>query len=339
MPEETSQTAILAAVRDDAAFSIFSWNRSGDRPRRLHAGSHARCFAPRPAPALTEPPAWASQGRAPLVTGFGAGHLRSLGQEACEGGSGRGVTTKPVLPSGGERILVVDDDGEIRSLVARFLRELGHEVATARDGVEMRERLGRSSFDLIILDVMLPGTGGLDLCREIRARSAVPVIMLTARGDELDRVLGLEIGADDYVAKPFSPRELAARIRAVLRRARPGGADGGAATARPTRMLRFAGWTLDTMRRELTNPAGVLVDVSTGEYDLLLAFLEAPNRVLSRDHLLEASRHRLAEGFDRSVDVQVSRLRRKIEPGERAPEMIRTVRGAGYLFAPDVERA
>lgn len=230
-------------------------------------------------------------------------------------------------------ILVVDDDGEILGLVARFLRTNGFEVLTARNGAEMTGFLKTASVDLIVLDLMLPGDSGLDLCRDLRRGSAVPVIMLTAKGDEIDRIIGLEVGADDYLPKPFNPRELLARISAVLRRTQSRLVN---QTQGAQRLVRFAGWQLDTMKRELTDPRGVIVDLSTGEYDLLVAFLDAPQRVLSRDFLMDATRMRTQEAFDRSIDVQISRLRRKIE-GEH--ELIKTVRGAGYMFTPDVVRA
>lgn len=229
-------------------------------------------------------------------------------------------------------ILVVDDDGEILSLVARFLRANGFRVHTARSGPEMNEALRHATIDLIVLDLMLPGRSGLDLCRDLRRTSSIPVIMLTAKGEETDRIIGLEVGADDYLPKPFNPRELLARINAVLRRARtmePG------ASGRTGRAFLFGGWRLDTLKRELANPEGVVVDLSTGEYDLLLAFLEAPQRVLTREFLLDAARNRSIDAFDRSIDVQVSRLRRKLDNAE---ELIKTVRGAGYLFAADVVR-
>ncbi|WP_374725566.1 response regulator [Rhizobium rosettiformans] len=230
-------------------------------------------------------------------------------------------------------ILIVDDDGQILILVAKFLRANGFRVHTARNGVEMAETLKRLSVDLIVLDLMLPGKNGLEICRELRRTSSVPIIMLTAKGDETDRIIGLEVGADDYLPKPFNPRELLARIGAVLRRTRTAG---NPTTERAGRSFRFAGWSLDTMKRELTAPSGVVVDLSTGEYDLLLAFLEAPQRVLSREFLLDAARNRAIEGYDRSIDVQVSRLRRKLDGRE---DLIKTVRGAGYLLATDVVRA
>jgi len=235
-------------------------------------------------------------------------------------------------PGGLDTVLVVDDDGQILQLVAKFLRANGFHVRTARNGVEMAESLRHGPVDLIVLDLMLPGANGLDLCRDLRRTSTVPVVMLTAKGDDVDRIIGLEIGADDYLAKPFNPRELLARINAVLRRSRLRATQ---PEAMRSRTIDFAGWRLDTLKRELTNPDGVVVDLSAGEYILLLTFLEAPQRVLTREYLLDAARNRVADGFDRSIDVQVSRLRRKIES---AGEFIKTVRGAGYLFAADVSR-
>jgi two-component system, OmpR family, response regulator len=238
--------------------------------------------------------------------------------------------------SGESHILIVDDDGQIRQLAAKFLRANGMRVSQARDGVEMNEMLRSATIDLIVLDIMLPGRNGLDLCRDIRTASAIPVIMLTAKGDETDKIVGLEVGADDYIAKPFNPRELLARIKAVLRRST---APGAIKAGRAQRGFAFDGWAVDLLRRELTNPDEVLVDLSGGEFDLLLAFLEAPNRILSRDHLLDAARNRVSGNFDRSIDVLVSRLRRKIEPvAADIPATIKTVRGAGYLFLPKVER-
>ncbi|MFO1129727.1 MAG: response regulator transcription factor [Rhodospirillales bacterium] len=232
-------------------------------------------------------------------------------------------------------ILVVDDDAEVRSLLARLLRENGYRASLARDGREMREALSAQATDLIVLDLMLPGPSGLDLCRELRARSTIPIIMLTAKGEDTDRIVGLELGADDYVAKPFNPRELLARIRSLLRRAT---ARGHLDQPMGGRKVAFADYVLDMQRREVASPDGVVIDLSGGEYDLLLAFIEHPQRVLSREQLLELSRNRSAEPFDRSIDVQVSRLRRKLEAGDRAVSLIRTVRGAGYLFLPTVRR-
>ena len=232
-------------------------------------------------------------------------------------------------------ILVVDDDREIRDLLSRFLGKHGFRVTVARDGREMKQALADRKIDLVVLDLMLPGEGGLSLCRELRARSALPIIMLTAMREETDRVVGLEMGADDYLAKPFGPRELLARIRAVLRRA----SDRlDAPAVRTDGHARFAGLTLDLARRRLESPDGLLVDLTNGEYDLLVAFVERPQRVLSRDQLLDLTRGRSAGPFDRSVDVQVLRLRRKIETDPTNPEIVKTVRGGGYIFTPAVER-
>ena len=199
----------------------------------------------------------------------------------------------------------------------------------------MRAALAAGAIDVVVLDVMLPGTSGLELCREIRTTSALPIIMLTALGSETDRIVGLEIGADDYIAKPFNPRELLARINALLRRTRAHLAPTSASSG--SRFV-FAGWTLDTRRRELTDPNDVVIDLSTGEYDLLQTFLEFPQRVLNRDQLMDAAKHRLATGFDRAIDIQVSRLRKKIDSSEGGQAMIKTIRGSGYMFVPAVER-
>ncbi len=232
-------------------------------------------------------------------------------------------------------ILVVEDDGDTRLLLVRFLRENGLRATGARDGREMWEMLQQAPIDLVLLDIMLPGTTGLDLCRALRERSDVAIIMVTARGTEIDRVLGLELGADDYVSKPFSRPELLARVRAALRR---GTTTATEYTVSGRRLLEFDHWRLDTARRELTAPGGATVDLSGAEYDVLLAFLEHPQRVLTRDQILELSRNRPGDTFDRSVDVLVSRLRRKIEPENGSQVLIKTVRGAGYMFVPDVSR-
>lgn len=245
---------------------------------------------------------------------------------------------QPALLALGEtaHVLVVEDDGDTRALVMRFLREHGFRVTAVRDGREMWETIDHADIDLVLLDVMLPGASGLDLCRALRQRSTVPIIMLTARGSETDRVLGLELGADDYIAKPFSRPELLARIRAVLRRAT---ALPAAGNAQQSPRVAFDGWTLDLARRELTDGAGTVVDLSTAEYDLLLAFVEHPQRVLSRDQLLELSRQRVGDVFDRSIDVLVSRLRRKLEADQSQPAIIKTVRNVGYMFVPRPRRS
>ncbi len=235
-------------------------------------------------------------------------------------------------------LLIVDDDREIRDLLRRYLLKQGYRVSTAADGRDMRQVLAERRIDLIVLDLMLPGEDGLTLCRSLRTEIDVPVIMLTARGEEVDRIIGLEMGADDYLAKPFSARELLARINAVLRRA--GGRGGGLATASTdggAGRVRFAGWRLDLDSRTLVAPDGVLVDLSAGEYGLLAAFVSHPQRVLSRDQLLDLARGRDAQPFDRSIDVQVSRLRRKLEDDPRTPRLIKTVRGGGYMFTAAVE--
>lgn len=236
-------------------------------------------------------------------------------------------------PHAAPRVLVVDDDPQIRQLIVRYLTENGFRASGARDGREMRETLNGTDVDLIVLDLMLPGTPGLELCRELRQRSSVPIIILTAKGDETDRIVGLEVGADDYLAKPFNPRELLARIRAVLRRQ----ADNRLSSQTPGGKFEFAGWVLDLARRELISPEGAVVELSTGEYDLLLALAEHPQRALSRERLLDLARNRTPGTFDRSIDVQISRLRHKIEAGNR-PAMIKTVRGVGYMFIPTVRR-
>ncbi|TAN57944.1 MAG: response regulator [Magnetospirillum sp.] len=236
-------------------------------------------------------------------------------------------------------ILMVDDDQEICALVGDFLGAQGYRVSMAGDGIAMRQALATDMADLIILDLMLPGEDGLSLLRHLRATTSLPVIMLTAMGGETDRVVGLEMGADDYLAKPFSMRELLARIRAVLRRAVPTEAAPAMREAAPRlEVLEFVGWRLDTSRRRLLSPDGVLVEMTSGEFDLLLAFLYHPHQVLSRDQLLDLARGRSAGPFDRTVDVQVGRIRRKLEIDPKAPEIIKTVRGGGYVLATEVIR-
>ncbi len=236
-------------------------------------------------------------------------------------------------------ILVVEDDAQMRHLMTRLLRENGFRATGVRDGQEMHETLRHTDIDLVLLDIMLPGESGLDLLRALTARpGAPPVVMVTAKGGEADRVRGLDLGADDYLPKPFGRQELLARIRAVLRRSRS--AQGSVETRPParTRLVRFEGWTLDMPRRELVSPLGTIVDLSGAEYDLLVAFLEHPQRVLARDQIASLARGRLADPFDRSVDVLVGRLRRKLEGAAEGKAVIKTVRGAGYVFLPEVER-
>ena len=231
-------------------------------------------------------------------------------------------------------ILIVDDNADIRDLLGRFLRQHGFRATGVPDGQAMRDTLATAAVDLIVLDLMLPGEGGLELCRGIRAASSIPIIMLTAMGEETDRIVGLEVGADDYVPKPFNARELLARIRAVLRRAAPPEAPGPRGHT-----LVFAGWRLDLVRRDLVSPGGVVVDLTSGEYDLLLAFAEHPQTILSRERLLELSHNRVFTAYDRSIDVQVSRLRRKLEDDSRPVPLIKTVRGIGYMLTVPVERS
>lgn len=251
-----------------------------------------------------------------------------------DSGETSGPTSRGAVPPEAV-ILVVEDDSGMRLLIDRFLRENGFRAIPARDGREMWEVLENASVDLVLLDIMLPGTSGLDLCRALRARSKIPVIILSARGSETDRVLGLELGADDYIAKPFSRPELLARIRAVLRRTAEGPEPAKVAGGRK---IEFDGWTLDTGRRELLAADGAVIDLSAAEYDLLVAFIEHPQRVLTRDQLLELSRGRAGDVFDRSVDVLVGRLRRKIERETDARPLIKTLRGAGYMFTANPRR-
>jgi two-component system OmpR family response regulator len=231
-------------------------------------------------------------------------------------------------------ILIVDDDRDIRSLLADYLKTNGYHALTADGGVAMRRILESSHVDLIVLDLNLPGEDGLTLCRNLRAQSMMPVIMLTARSEPLDRILGLEMGADDYLPKPFEPRELLARIRSVLRRSQalPTNPDRASAQA-----LRFSGWTLDLTARHLISPQQVVIMLSGAEFKLLRIFLEHPNRVLNRDQLLNMTQGRDADPFDRSIDIQISRLRQKLGEDARAPQIIKTVRNGGYVLATTVE--
>jgi two-component system OmpR family response regulator len=231
-------------------------------------------------------------------------------------------------------ILVVEDDREIANLVARYLRANDCRVSPATNGRDMDLHLAEGRFDLIVLDLMLPGEDGLAICRRLRRANRIPIIMLTAKGDPLDRIIGLEMGADDYLAKPFDPRELLARIRAVLRRVRDA-AEGAA--DRTARRYAFAGFGIDVVARRLTDPGGAELALTGAEFDLLLALVERPGRVLSRDRLLDLTQGRAAGPFERSVDILVSRIRRKMERDPHHPEIIRTVRSGGYMFAADVE--
>jgi two-component system OmpR family response regulator len=223
------------------------------------------------------------------------------------------------------RVLIVDDDPDIRNGLAEVFSRAGFDAAAAADVAAMERLLDSHGADLIVLDLMMPGEDGLSACKRLSSRGAPPIIMLSALGDDADRIVGLEIGADDYLAKPCNPRELVARARAVLRRARD------AETAPKGDALRFAGFRLDIARRELHDPDGVVISLSSGEFRLLRAFVEHPQRVLTREQLLDYAFNNDSDVFDRAVDVQVSRVRRKLER-KGAPDIIRTVRGEGYIF-------
>ena len=233
-----------------------------------------------------------------------------------------------------DHVLVVDDDLEIRTLLCDYLQKNGYRVTAVADGKGMWAAFDHAQPDIIVLDVMLPGEDGLTLCRDVRSRSPIPIIMLTARGEETDRIVGLEMGADDYLPKPFNPRELLARIKSILRHTRtlPENLQPDAARA-----IRFAGWMLDVATRNLLSPSGVVVALSGTEYKLLRSFLAHPNRVLNRDQLIDLMLSRDASPFDRSIDVQVSRLRHRLGEDAKEPSIIKTVRGEGYVFAAAVE--
>ena len=232
-------------------------------------------------------------------------------------------------------ILLVDDERSIREPLAHYLSRGGVRVTKAADAAAAREALAGGAVDLILLDVMMPGEDGLSLCAHVRATSGIPVILLTARAEETDRIVGLEIGADDYVVKPFSPRELLARIKVVLRRV---GERPAAARATGAEAFAFGPWVLRTGERELVDGEGVATPLSTGEYNLLLALVTHPRRVLTRDQLLDLAQGRELAAFERSIDNAVSRLRRKVEADPRQPALIKTVWGGGYMLAAEVTR-
>lgn len=234
-------------------------------------------------------------------------------------------------------ILIVDDDAGIRDLLGQFLQKHGFETFLAKDGNQMWEFIKQASFDMIILDIMMPGKDGITLCKEIRQESQVPIIMLTAISEDIDRIIGLEMGADDYLSKPFNPRELLARMKAILRRSVSGVAEVTEKGKKNSRVFEFSGWQLNRIERRLYSPDQVEISLSTGEYNLLLAFLERPHQVLSRDHLLDLTRNRPAGPYDRSIDIQISRLRHKIEEDHKNPQIIKTVRGGGYVLSTEVE--
>ncbi len=230
-------------------------------------------------------------------------------------------------------VLIVDDDAEIRTLLNDYLERNGYRCLAVADGAGMFASLAQQEVDLIILDVMLPGHDGLTLCRDLRTRSDVPVIMLTARGEDTDRIIGLEMGADDYLAKPFNPRELLARVKGILRRAK------GAVRVRfgdSAARLRFSDWQLDLTTRNLVSPSGVVVALSGAEFRLLKVFLDHPNKVLNRDQLMELTQGQSAEALDRSIDVLVSRVRQRLDEDAREPRILKTIRGEGYVLASAV---
>ena len=239
-----------------------------------------------------------------------------------------------------DHILIVDDDRDIRQLLADYLEKQGLRCTTAADGREMKTALEQHRIDLIVLDVMMPGDDGLTLCRNLRAsgsaHAGTPILMLTARGEDMDRIIGLEMGADDYLAKPFVPRELFARIRAVLRRTRALPPNLDAAPPANARMLRFANWRLDTVNRHLVDADGSVVALSGAEYRMLGVFLSHPQKVLSRDQLMELTQGREADVFDRSIDLLVSRLRQRLGDNARESAIIKTVRNEGYVLAAEV---
>jgi two-component system OmpR family response regulator len=236
-----------------------------------------------------------------------------------------------------DHILIVDDDFDIRELLAEYLEKNGLKVSAAPDGRQMRALLSAKHIDLIVLDLMLPGEDGLALCRELRTHEsrAIPILMLTARSEETDRILGLEMGADDYLTKPFAARELLARIRAVLRRTRMLPPNLRLTESAP--VLAFDGWLLNTTTRCLLDAAGTMVSLSGAEYRLLRVLLDHPQRVLSRDQLLNLTQGREADLFDRSIDLLVSRLRQRLQDDAREPRLIKTVRNEGYVFSAAVE--
>jgi DNA-binding response OmpR family regulator len=235
-------------------------------------------------------------------------------------------------------ILVVDDDPRIRQLLTRFFEQEGYRVSSAADGAAMRAQLRARPVDVILLDVVMPGQDGFTIAREIRAKSDVGIIMLTGRDEVLDRVVGLEVGADDYIAKPFHLREVLARVKSVVRRQRPApdsaqrSEDGGADA------IRFDGWLLDIGRRRLVSPSGEQVALTSGEFDLLAALAKHPGRVFSRETLMEHTRGRGLKAFDRSIDAQIARLRKKIERNPKSPTIVKSVRAVGYVFTAKVDR-
>lgn len=224
-------------------------------------------------------------------------------------------------------VLIVDDDGQIRQLLRDYLVGFGMSVVAVADGNAMDEAMSKGDFDILILDLMLPGESGLSLCRNLRAKSDIPILMLTARGEAMDRVVGLEVGADDYIVKPFEPRELVARIQTILRRTR-----GSRELVHEKKAAEFMGWRLDYVLRQLVSSKGLVIPLSNAEFRLLSVLVAHANRVLTREFLLDAARGRNMEIFDRSIDILISRLRQKLGDDPRTPALIKTIRGEGYLF-------
>jgi DNA-binding response OmpR family regulator len=240
-----------------------------------------------------------------------------------------------VIHAQAAHILVVDDDPRIRQMLTRYFEGEGYRVTTASDGVEMNAAMRQDGFDAVLLDLTLPGgRDGLDLAREIRIGSDVPIMMLTGRDDVVDRIIGIEIGADDYIAKPFHLREVHARLKSILRRRQP-------TEVRPVQpadqVIAFEGWSLNVSRRQLLDPEGHEVELTTGEFDMLAAFLNHAGRVLSRDFLMDFTRGRQLDAFDRTIDAQIVRLRRKIEADAKNPRFIKAVRGVGYIFTGRID--
>jgi DNA-binding response OmpR family regulator len=235
-------------------------------------------------------------------------------------------------------ILVVDDDPRIRQMLVRYFEQEGYRVSAAADGVAMRAQLSAAPVDVILLDVVMPGEDGLTLAREIRAKSNVGIIMLTGRDDVLDRVVGLEVGADDYIAKPFHLREVLARVKSLLRRRQPASDQPALSQERDDNIIRFDGWVLDTNRRQLLSPKGTEIVLTTGEFDLLAALARHPGRVFNREALMDLTRGRSWEAFDRTIDAQIARLRKKIETDPKSPAIVKSVRGVGYVFTAKVDR-
>jgi two-component system, OmpR family, response regulator len=241
-------------------------------------------------------------------------------------------------PADAAHILIVDDDSRIRQMLTRYFEQEGYRVSVAGDGAEMLVQLSAKTVDVILLDVVMPGDDGVTLAREIRARSNIGIIMLTGRGEVLDRVVGLEVGADDYIAKPFHLREVLARVKSVLRRRKLVSEIPSTDRESTDQTVRFDGWLLDTARRQLVSPKGEDVLLTTGEFDLLTALLKHPGRVLGREALMDLTRGRSWEVFDRTIDAQIARLRKKIEADPKKPALVKSVRGVGYVFTGKVVR-